>query len=103
MNLYLVFFLGYIQPNALSSFLNSRQEIRNWYSFGSVLSIVSTASVTEIQNILLQLFYSQSFVVTPIYGPYTGGNMPKQFWEFINNPTDSGYWPAIPQQQPPQQ
>lgn len=66
MNLHLVFFLGYVHQNTLISLLNSRQEIRNWYLFGNLLALVSTASTTDVQNILLTSFYNQSFIVTPI-------------------------------------
>lgn len=97
MNMYLVFHFGFVPIGTLITFLNSRQEIRNWYTFGNILAIVATTSLAETQNLLFQAFGAQSFVVVPVDGPHTGGSMPKQFWDFINNPSDSGHWPSLAQ------
>lgn len=96
MYLYIIVFYGILDPTQIGSFLNSRPEIRNWYQYGNSIAILSTCVLPEVQKLLMPLFFSQTFLVSPIYSATTGGNMPADFWKFVNNPQDSGFWPPLP-------
>lgn len=95
MQVYIIYFFGFIDQNALAQYLNSFYQIRNWYQYGNILAILSISSLFEIQTILNRFFFGQTFVIVPATGAYTGGNMPPEFWNFINNPKDSGRWPPL--------
>lgn len=95
MYIYIIYIFGFNDPNSLQKFLNSDSRIRNWYQYGNVLAVLSTCTLSEMQALFMPFFFGQTFVIVPASGPMTGGNMPAEFWNFINHPKDSGVWPPL--------
>lgn len=95
MQVYLIYIFGFINPYTLAQFLNSKYQIRNWYQYGNIIAILSIASLTELQTLFMPLFFGQTFIIMPALGSQIGGNMPAEFWKFVNNPHDAGVWPPL--------
>lgn len=98
MQVYIIYFFNFVNQEALAQYLNSYYQIRNWYQYGNVLAVYSILTLAELQTVLNPFFFGQTFLILPAIGSYAAGNMPLEFWNFINNPKDSGRWPPLQMQ-----
>lgn len=68
----------------LTTFLDTRPEIRNWYSlFAGQIFIVSDRSTRQLSELIRGAFPNQLFLVAHIDGIDCDGWLPEDVWEFI--------------------
>ena len=95
MNVFVLINLSNIKSSAVTTFLNSCPEVRNWYQTSNLFALVTTTSLIETRDLLNKLFQGQMFLVLQTSVGERGsaaGYMPPDFWDFVIYPKDSGYW-----------
>lgn len=95
MNVYLLTIAGDRQPYLDA--LNANPMVRNWFAFlPTAIAVVSLSDLASFSHYLQQLFPNDLFIVVSVPHGQSGGLLPPEVWDFINNPRDSGMHPPIP-------
>ena len=76
-----------LTAGAMKDFMDGRQEILNWYSIlpGQIF-LVSDNSVQQLGHLFRTFFPRQLFIVTAVDPQASDGWLPKDVWDFINQP-----------------
>ena len=73
-------------------FLDTRHEVKNWFSvFSDAIFIISDSSATELSRVIRAQFPTGRFFLAAV--SERDGCMPKHAWDFLNNPRRSGRKP----------
>ncbi|MBX9657081.1 MAG: hypothetical protein K2X00_00830 [Nitrospiraceae bacterium] len=94
MKVYLLTFNYDLAPRqTVLDYLDTRREVLNWYAFlqGSVF-LVSRSSIIDMETLFAIRFPNVFFVIIEVSAGKCGGWLPKQTWEFVNQPKSSGRW-----------
>jgi hypothetical protein len=77
-------------PESIRDFIDSRPEIVNWQIRGAYLRnamvLVSNKTPNELSDIIRGKFSTGGFIVARLDGSASNGWLPKEMWDFINNP-----------------
>lgn len=82
-----------IVPNEIMNYLDTKQEILNWYlPFPGSIFIVSNYNTTALANMLASRYPLSQFLITEANRFNTDGRLANIAWDFIGNPKSSGRW-----------
>lgn len=87
MKAFLLNFSSVLEQSYVHSVLNNTNSIDNWLSalpYSAIL--VSRLTCSELAAVLHSHFGDNLFIVIEANANNTSGWLPKEFWDFINNP-----------------
>lgn len=90
MRAFLLNFSTLLDQHHVHGVLNSSNSIENWLSpFPYSAIVVSRLTAVELGAVLHSHFGGHLFILVEATTTNTGGWLPKEFWDFINNPQTS--------------
>mgnify|MGYP000413592481 CR=1 FL=1 len=97
MNCFLLNIVDMCDIDDIKELLDSTPEIKNWYVISrDIILVVSDSDLFNFRKTIQDLLHSKynnlSFMIAIISQDTIDGWMPEKVWNFINTPTDSGYW-----------
>jgi hypothetical protein len=85
-----------ITRDAILAYLDTRQEVKNWFAIlPAGIIIISNRNAYQLSEILRQKFSGSLFIISEIPTGNNDGWLDQKAWSFINNPVSSGRWPEF--------